>query len=131
MDEKKQIHVKGYNRKRLGKIENVSPHNKKVSSSIKKYDPSKTLPKAKLFTMRMSAEEMEFLEELAHYRGHSIASYIMSLATDDALNVGVKIPKEAWKRRGHKFTPARKELSTSPLEKDQAFKVYTKTEKEE
>ena len=81
--------------------------------------------------MKISKEEILFLEELAHYRGHSIASYFMSLAIDDAQNVGVKIPKEAWNRRGHKFTPANKEFQNSPLEKDQSFKVYTKTENEE
>ena len=130
MDNKKKIHVKGYDRKRLGKVEKVSAHDKKVSN-VKRYRPTTTTPKSKLFTMRMSKNEMIFLGELAHYRGHSIASYIMMLATEDAQNVGVKIPKEAWIRRGHKFTPANKELSNYPLEKDQAFKVYTKDEKEE
>ena len=129
MDEKKQIHVKGYNRKRLGKVEKVSAHDKKVSN-VKRYRPTQTTPKNKLFTMRMSENEKVFLEELAHYRGHSITSYLMSLATDDAQNIGVKIPKEAYKRRGHKFTPANKELNFY-FEKIAKDKVYTKTEKEE
>jgi len=87
--------------------------------------------KDKLFTMKISEEEKEWLEELAHYRGHSIASYLIDLATEDSLNVGVRIPKEAWNRRGHKFTPANKGWESSPLEPDQKFKVYTKNENEE
>lgn len=127
MNNKKNIHVKSYERKRLDKVEKVSAHNKEVSSKGKRYNP----PKDKLYTMRISDEEKEFLEELAHYRGHSIASYLMGLAIDDAQNVGVKIPKQAWNRRGHKFIPANKEFQSSPLEEDQRFKVYTKTKNEE
>ena len=87
--------------------------------------------KDKLFTMKMSKEEIEWLEELAHYRGHSIASYFISLATEDAQQVGVKIPKEAWNRRGHAFTPANHKFDNYPLDESKKFEVYTKNENEE
>ncbi len=86
--------------------------------------------KDKLFTMKMSEEEKEWLEELAHYRGHSIASYFIDLATEDAQKVGVKIPKEAWNRRGHAFTPANKEMNFY-LNDNAKDKVYTKTKIDE
>ena len=80
--------------------------------------------KNKLFTMKISEEEKEWLEELAHYRGHSIASYLMSLVTEDSQKVMVRIPKEAWKRNSHKFTSANKEFNFY-LSHEGKEKVYT------